>query len=196
MPITLKPMRFAAGFTLLELMVVVLIMGLSLGLVALAVGRDSGSMAREEAEEFMRRADFVAEQAVINGDTFGLFVQPQNQVSSTEVQWCFHWQRFRSSGWEALPDTLEQRCLAPTLAVDMVVENEPYEYDPEQETPTPVAVFYPSGESTPFELAIYEHNQGFNGDPDAVQRIEIDMMGALVWQNRAAEIAADGAGLR
>lgn len=188
--------RATAGFTLLELMMVVLIMGFSLGLVALAVGRDSGSPARTEAEEFIRRGDFVAEQAVLNGEIYGLFVRPQNIVGSTEYQWCFQWQRWRNNVWEPLLEALEEHCLAPNLGVDMVVENEAYEYDPKLEIPVPVAVFYPSGEATPFELAIYPQNQGVNTDPDAIQRLEIDMMGRLIWLNRSAELAAEQAGLR
>lgn len=178
-----------SGFTLLELMVVVLIMGLGLGLVALAVGRDGASMARDEAEQFMLRAEFVAEQVVLNSEVIGLFVEPREVINSTDNQWCYHWQRFRNNNWEDMADFLEERCLATDLQVDMVVENEPYEYQADLDIQPPVVVFYPSGESTPFEIAIYEADQR-PADPDAIQRIQIDMMGSLRWLNREAELAS------
>lgn len=179
-----------SGFTLIELMVVVLIMGLGLGLVALSVGRDGSTMARDEAEQFMLRADFVAEQVVLNSEVIGLFVEPRDVINSSDYQWCYRWQRLRNNSWEELSDALEERCLPSALQVEMVVENEPYEYDPEVDTPTPVVVFYPSGESTVFELAIYDADQRLTGTQDAIQRIEIDMMGTLRWVNREAELAA------
>lgn len=179
-----------SGFTLIELMVVVLIMGLGLGLVALSVGRDGSSLARDEAEQFMLRADFVAEQVVLNSEVIGLFVEPRNAINSSDYQWCYRWQRLRNNRWEVMSDALEERCLPLTLQVEMVVENEPYEYDPDVDTPTPVVVFYPSGESTVFELAIYDADQRLANTADAIQRIEIDMMGTLRWVNREAELAA------
>lgn len=178
-----------SGFTLIELMVVVLIMGLGLGLVALSVGRDGSTMARDEAEQFMLRADFVAEQVVLNSEVIGMFVEPRNTANNSDYQWCYRWQRLRNNRWETLSDALEERCLPAALQVEMVVENETYEYDPELDTPTPVVVFYPSGESTVFELAIYDADQRLD-TPDAIQRIEIDMMGTLRWINREAELAA------
>jgi general secretion pathway protein H len=184
--------RRHAGFTLLELMVVVLIMGLGLGLVALAIGGDSKSAAREEAEQFMLQSDFVVEQAVFNNEIIGLFMEPRETGVGTDFTWCYRWQRLRANQWQSF-EALAERCLPETLQVDMVVENEPYEYDPELDIQPPIVVFYPSGEATPFEIAIYEADI-FNGsDPDAVQRIRIDMMGQISWLNREAEIAASRA---
>jgi general secretion pathway protein H len=66
--------------------------------------------------------------------------------------------------------------------MEMVVEGEPWKYDPRKTTPTPVLVFYPSGESTPFELAFSEV-----GQPRSIQRIEVDMVGQIRWLNRERE---------
>lgn len=178
------------GFTLLELMVVVLIMGMGLGLIAISLGRDGASASREEAEEFVRRASFVAEQVVLNSEVIGLFVEPRSVVNSLDNEWCFRWQRFRNNAWGEVTDSLQEHCLPVSLTVDMVVEDEVYEYDPELETQPPVLVFYPSGEATEFELAIYERAQ-FNGpESESIQRVQIDMMGQLRWLNREAELEA------
>jgi general secretion pathway protein H len=178
------------GFTLLELMVVVLIMGMGLGLIAISMGRDGASASREEAEEFMRRVSFVAEQVVLNSEVIGLFVEPRSLSNSLDNSWCFRWQRFRSNAWGEITDGLEEHCLPVSLEVDMVVEDEPYEYDPELETQPPVLVFYPSGEATEFEIAIYERAQFDSSNGDTVQRVQIDMMGQLRWLNREAELEA------
>lgn len=178
------------GFTLLELMVVVLIMGLGLGLIALAIGGDDTSLAREEAESFLLRSNFVAEQALLGGQVIGMFVEARGRSDTTDPQWCYRWQRLRGNAWEPLTEDLEERCLPLSLQMDMLVENEPYEYDPDLEEQPPVLVFYPSGEATVFELAIYEANPGSVRDPEQIQRIQVDMMGGIHWVNREAELAA------
>lgn len=190
------PSRYAqprqSGFTLLELMVVVLIMGLGLGLISLAMSRGGASVARAEAEQFMLRASFVSEEVVLNNQIIGLFFEPRDLAGSTDREWCYSWQRFRGGNWDEL-EALSEYCLPVTLQVDILVENEAYQYDPELDTQPPVVVFYPSGESTLFEIAIFESGRGAAVEAEAVQRIQIDMMGRLRWLNREAELAAERA---
>lgn len=172
------------GFTLLEIMVVILILGFSLGIVSLSIGGDKGASAtQKEAENFMLTARFVSEQTVLNNQIIGLFVEPRPVQGSADVQWCYRWQQRRDNTWQEASETLAERCVSPRIQWEMIVENEPYEHDPDLTPTPPVLVFYPSGESTSFELAIYESQNGFTED-DAIQRIEIDMMGGMRWLNQ------------
>lgn len=172
------------GFTLLEIMVVILILGLSLGIVSLSIGGDKGASAtQKEAENFMLTARFVSEQTVLNSQIIGLFFEPRPVEGTTDMQWCYRWQQRRDNTWQEVSETLAERCLSERMQVEMIVEDEPYEYDPDLTPTPPVLVFYPSGESTPLELAIYESQGGFTAD-DTIQRIEIDMMGGLRWLNQ------------
>lgn len=176
--------RRQTGFTLLEIMVVILILGLSLGVVSLSIGGDKGASAtQKEAENFMLAARFVSEQTVLNNQIIGLFAEPRQAEDTTDLQWCFTWQQRRDNSWQALSETLAERCLSPNMKVEMIIEEEPYEFDPDLTPNPPVLVFYPSGESTPLELAIYESKEGFTQD-ETIQRIEVDMMGGLRWLNQ------------
>lgn len=172
------------GFTLLEIMIVILILGFSLGVVSLSIGGDDGSsVAKKEAEDLVLTAQFVSEQTVLNSQIIGLFFVPRQVNGSVNSQWCYRWQQRRDNQWQEVSETLAERCLPARIQVDMVVEGEPYEHDPDLTPTPPVLVFFPSGEATPFELALYEQVDGFTND-DSVQRIEVDMMGGLHWLNR------------
>ena len=177
------------GFTLLEIMVVVLILGMSLSVVSLTVGGDDGaSLTRKATEEFMLTTNFVAEQTVLNSQIIGLFIEPRPVPDSVDMQWCYRWQLRRDNAWQQASETLKDQCLSPRIQLEMIVENEPYEYDPDLTPNPPVLVFYPSGESTPFEMAMFESADGF-AEQDSTQRIEIDMMGKIRWLNREEEEA-------
>ena len=172
------------GFTLLEIMIVILILGFSLGVVSLSIGGDDGSsLAKKETEDLMLTAQFVSEQTVLNSQIIGLFFEPRRVEGSINSQWCYRWQQRRDNTWQEVSETLAEHCLPERLQVDMVVEGQPYEHDPDLKPTPPVLVFFPSGEATPFELALYEQVDGFTND-DSIQRIEVDMMGGLHWLNR------------
>lgn len=180
------------GFTLIEIMVVILIMGLALGVVSLSIGRDDGGAAtKREAEDFMLVAHFVSEQAVLNSQIIAFFIEPRAAEDAVEVQWCYRWQQQRDNRWQDVSEALPEHCLSPRIHVDMIVENEPYEHDPDLTPTPPVLVFYPSGESTSFEMALYEIKDGFTQE-DTIQRIEVDMMAGLRWLNEE-EAAAERA---
>lgn len=185
---------FQRGFTLLELMVVVLIIGLGLSVISVAIGRDDVSVVRTETQNFIAKTDFVAEQALLNREILGLFVEPRTVVDSTNNQWCYRWQRFRDNSWQAAHENLGEVCLPLDVQLDMVVEDEPWEYDPELETQPPVLVFYPSGEATLFEMALFPVTAGGAVNDDDIQRIEVDMMGEVRWLNRERELAEQRAG--
>jgi len=160
------------GFTLIEILVVVFIIGLTAGMVALSVGdRKNETGAPKEAALLIQAMDFVSEYAALNGEMVGLFIQPKESSDSLTKQWCYHWQRLREGGWTDLPeDTLSEHCMEEALQWDLVVEGHVWAYEPDLEVQPPVVVFSPSGESTEAEMAIFTP-----GESDSAQRIEIDL---------------------
>lgn len=190
---TLNKTHFGAvrqrGFTLIELLVVLVIVGLAITMVSFAVGRDDAeSMAREESEHLLRHGRFVAEQSVLNSEIIGLFVAPVPVTGQPHDRWCYDWRRYRDGVWEESSSHLRERCLPEQLTVEMIVEGEPYRHDPNRTSPRPVLVFYPSGESTPFEIALSERD---SFDPDSVQRLTVDMVSDVRWVNRDEELGTE-----
>ncbi|RZA04899.1 MAG: hypothetical protein EOO68_07515 [Moraxellaceae bacterium] len=159
---------------------VIVIIGLSVGIVTLSIApSQDDSLSRKEAQSLMQAIEFVSEQAVLNGNVMAMFLTPKNSEESLGKQWCYTWKIFRENSWTEMPeDSLTEHCMPENLQWDLVVEGRIYSYDPDLETQPPVLVFAPSGESTPVEMAIFEQ-----GSDSEAQRIEIDLMGTIIWRN-------------
>jgi len=68
--------RKSRGFTLLELMVVIALIGVVLGVVSLATGNSPGRQARQEADQLLQLILQLREQAVLEGREYGVRIQP------------------------------------------------------------------------------------------------------------------------
>ena len=173
-----------AGFTLVELLVVLFILGLAIGMASLSINRDdSQTQAQQAMENLLLEARFVSEQAVLNREVMGLFLVPNMEDESLELQWCYRWQRRRDDAWQNVTEALAQKCLSSELELEARVEGEAWQYDPRETTEQPVLVFYPSGEATSLELALIPNQL----DEAEIQRLEVTMMGDLTWLNRQQE---------
>lgn len=179
----------SSGFTLLEMMIVIVIIGLSVGIVALSVGGKKDEAATtKEAALFMRSIDFVGEESVLNGEVIGMFVVLKDADDSAAKIWCYHWQRLRDGNWIDMPeDTLTEHCMPENMQWELTVEGRIYNYDPDLETHPPVLVFSPSGEATPVEMSIFEQ-----GSSAEAQHIEVDLMGTTHWRNQEEANKRDG----
>lgn len=174
--------RSVQGFTLIEIMIVVFIIGLMAAVITLSIGEDkSKAPPRVEAQAFMQAVDFISEFAALNGEVVGMFITPHESSDSLGKYWCYSWQRYRDNGWSNLPeDSLSEHCMAPNVQWELVIEGHLYVYDPDLEFHPPVLVFSPSGEATPVEMAIFEQGDSTT-EP---QHIEIDLMGSTHWREQ------------
>jgi general secretion pathway protein H len=66
-PVTGLPSRFAAGFTLIEILVVVLIMAIALGLIGVNLARSDRDRVRDEADRLVLLLNAAREQAILEG---------------------------------------------------------------------------------------------------------------------------------
>jgi general secretion pathway protein H len=188
----------AQGFTLIEIIAVIIIIGLMAAIIAVSMeGKKGESATREEAQLFLQSVDFVAEQSVLNGEVMAMFIAPREIEGSTDSQWCYRWQRMRDDAWQDLPeDSLNEHCLAETIEWELSIEGREYEYDPNLEIQPPVLVWSPSGEATAMEMTILEkpntnaNSGGLSADRFAqAQHITIDLMGETHWLEQDEEAA-------
>jgi general secretion pathway protein H len=80
------------GFTLLELMVVIVLIGVVMGMVSLALGPSPAREARQQAQDFIRVVQQLRERAVLDGLEYGVRVQPRGYQAL----------RLESLGWTAV----------------------------------------------------------------------------------------------
>lgn len=183
------------GFTLIEIIVVVFIIGMAVGVISISVGGNAAAdKARKEADEFMLQTTYVAEQAVLKGETYGLFAElrPAQDVNAQE-QWCYTWRRVRDRAWQDLTE-LTPHCIAEGLAIEFTIDEELWEYDPELEFQDPVIGFFPSGDATAeTEIAIFASQTNMDDEVET-QKFKLDATGEIYWVNEEERLEAERKG--
>jgi len=154
--------RDAAGFTLLEILVVLLIIGVIVTFATLS----SGVAGREkqtdnDVQRLIALMGLAGEEAVLR----------TRQLAVEFGEHDYRFLRYESGAWAPLDDELlRPRELPPDVEVDLVLEGKAIVLQPpkqedgpqdagglsDQETPTanPQIIFLSSGESTPFDLTL------------------------------------------
>lgn len=140
--------RYARGFTLVELMVVIVIIGVMLSMAVLSIG-DGGRSARieTEARRLATLIDLAGEEAILNGRELGLYFGES----------AYRFLAFDGSQWLPVTDDplLKERPVPEAIALELVLEGLPVALDDEApEVLTPHLMFASSGERTPFVLEV------------------------------------------
>lgn len=85
------------GFTLLELMVVMVLIGVILGMVGLTKGSSPARLARQEANVLIQLIETLREQAVLEGHEFGLRLERES----------YQVLRLQQQGWREMGKTYQ-----------------------------------------------------------------------------------------
>lgn len=143
------------GFTLLELMVVVVLIGIILTFVVRSVG-DGGRSDRikQEAQRLVALVGLVGEEAVLQSTVIGLRFEENS----------YAFMRYSEQQWQPVSDDtlLKPHQLDGMMQMQLLVEGFGIELGGEKPDTTggevaeemPQVVFLSSGERTPFELAL------------------------------------------
>lgn len=184
----IKPRQQFGGFTLIELLIVVIIIASAASIISLAIGGDEAEdEARKEAEEFFLTANYLSEQAVFRGETYGAFFYPTEEDG--ETLWCYDWQRIRDAQWQPLQE-LTTRCLPPSFEVEILIDNLAWKYDESLEYQDPVLGFYPSGEgSAMVNLRFFRESS--KDYPAAEEELSLTPTGELHWVTEEKRLEAE-----
>lgn len=169
------------GFTLLELMVVIVIIGFSLGIVGMTVNTGTAqSQMIDEIDKFMGIANFASERAILSGETMGLRIEPplwqaQRGDNVDDIGWRYVWVTNSSEGWQSLPN-IKYVTLPPSMDLIIEVDEELWDYEAQLDRSTPIAAYYSSGDVTEIRIELQDKE-----DSEISEVIEVDENGELVW---------------
>ena len=129
--------RAAAGFTLIELMVVMVLIGVLVSMVHISLGDNNSRNARQEADVLLGLIHGLREKAVLEGHEYGLRLEPG----------AYQLMRFEGEQWQAV----EPRVSLPVglvLALTLDGQDQPLIAG----SVTPQLLWLSSDENTAFEL--------------------------------------------
>jgi general secretion pathway protein H len=169
----------SSGFTLIEVLVTLVIIGLMISIVGLNLRNDPAAEAHRFATRLKKQMEFSADRAVLKQDTVGLYVEGQG--------YAFLGYSWRKQKWypllndEATPQEIPQPY---SLRLGESVEDQVIR--DEDGSLIPQLIFLPTGENTAFELFVEElysdqpslriFSDGFSG----IRIDKIDTVGGLL----------------
>lgn len=180
------------GFSLIELMVVVVIIGLGVGMLAVNVG-SGGNKLRNEARQFANMTALVAEEAVMGRRQWGVDIYRELDDAGLQ-RFAYRWLSLDGdAGWRPVaPDEMEES-FNFSSDVGLVLEVEGIEKTIDEKKPfvepkqnedgsaaestnalKPDIYLYSSGELSAFRLQLVDQV-----DPDVYQWVKGDILGRI-----------------
>ena len=169
-----------AGFSLLELLLTLVIVGLIISVAGLSVSSGRRSYEVDAAlKHFADIAEYALDEAQLSGRDMGLFFE--RRIDGGSQIYSFQWLRRNGPNWEVAPfdeDAYGRRDLPWNVDVALEVEQDLAEVDSQQdvdeEAARPQVIFYSSGETTPGIMTWIDDTSG-----DILWELEWDLLGRL-----------------
>jgi len=173
---TYPPTERARGFTLIEMLVTLVIMGLLAGLASLSIGGSTHRIARDEADRLVQVLGFASEEAGYQGEEYGMLIEedrysvlrfdPETETWSEPGE--------RQLAPHALPGSVRLELVLGEVAELPQRSRARRAGGSGDEQPRPEVLVLSSGEITPFDIAV---RTGEGSEPAA--RIRSDGSGNL-----------------
>jgi len=161
------------GFTLLELLVVLVIIGIILNFAVLSIGGDGPEQkAGEELRRLAALMNLASEQAVLQSREFGVIIEHEGYTFAT----------LEENEWQGIQDDamFRHRTLPDYFQIDLLIEGLPAALvSSKDEEPKPQLLLLSSGERTAFSLTLSADDAdplfrlvGEMFEPARVERVE------------------------
>lgn len=169
------------GFSLIEIMVVLMMVGLVFSLVLFNFGDDGPSKRMQKTvEEFTLWSKFAAEMAIVSGEPIGLILEPPEwQKDPDNNGWSYAWRKMTHQGWQEI-ESLPKQQVERDILLGITLEEQLWSYSAEApEISEPIIVFYPTGEVTPFEIEFTHELEN-----DLLETVAVNLWGEVVWKEQ------------
>lgn len=165
----LRSCRADSGFTLIEVMVVIVIIGLMSSLVLLNMPA-SEKTAREQAEELAARLTLAARSAVLSGETVGVTLTSEG----------YGFLRRRASGWKPYSLIADKpwHDWADRSQVRLTLEGEAVKLPRRRPDAAPLLYFTTTGDSPAFSVTLYSGGENATISKDGTGSIMVSDEGA------------------
>ena len=169
------PARQAAGFTLLELMVVMVLIGIIFSFAMLSLGGDDvAELMEQETRRLVTLLDMAGEEAVLTGEELAVYFTDEG----------YEFMVLRGDRWQPITDDnlLKARTLPAGMRFRLEVDGEPpvlggADDDEQEDSLTPQIYILSSGEMTPFSATLE------SSDSYIRYHLSATILGKLEWES-------------
>lgn len=174
-------LRRSRGFTLLELLVVLVMVGIILGVAMISLGDGGrGDRIRQEGQRLAVLFNLLTQESVLNSAEYGVLLKPGG----------YSFFRFVDGNWQPLQgdSLLAERNLPADMELALYMDQvrvslePPFLNDDDEKKIKPQLIFFSSAERTPFELEV-----AYRDPPELRQRINAPLLGDVIWQRESVE---------
>lgn len=152
------------GFSLLELLLVLVVVGLIVSVAGLSVSSGSRPYTVAGAVTgFSQLAEYALDEAQLGGFDLGLLIERKNDAG--EDRYSYQWLARQGLEWAPVPRDellLKSRAFPLGLDLELEMEEQVVGFEPDEDAlgPQPQVIFYSSGEATPGILRWRDRDSG------------------------------------
>lgn len=179
-----RPNKQERGFTLIELMVVILLSAIASSMVVISIGSIGSDKKQLDstAKSIIAQMQFAMDEALVNQYFIGL----KTEVDEGGYITAYHWHIYQDEKWQRMEEPLKSQSLPETVSGQIIMEDQLLEdlmekslnsLADENELP-PSIIFYPNYEISDFELTLW-----LKEETEEKITITLDERGELIKKN-------------